>query len=168
MIKKFLLAICVAIPAVICAQTAKFGTVDVEAIIPNMPEYAQANAHLQEATNKYESEYKTLQDEMNKKMAEFQQLSNDANTPQAIKDRRVQEIQELDERAKQFLATARQHLESQNAQLMQPIQEKMINAIKQVGAENGFTMIFPVGAAIYESTDVVDVTPLVKAKLGIQ
>ncbi len=168
MIKKFLLAICVAIPAVICAQTAKFGTVDVEAIIPNMPEYTQANTQLQEATNKYESEYKTLQDEMNKKMAEFQQLSNDANTPQSIKDRRVQEIQEMDERAKQFLATARQDLERQNAQLMQPIQEKMINAIKQVGAENGFTMIFPVGTAIYESTDVVDVTPMVKAKLGIQ
>ena len=115
MIKKFLLAICVAIPAVICAQTAKFGTVDVEAIIPNMPEYTQANTQLQEATNKYESEYKTLQDEMNKKMAEFQQLSNDANTPQSIKDRRVQEIQEMDERAKQFLATARQDLERQNA-----------------------------------------------------
>ena len=168
MIKKFLLAICVAIPAMISAQTAKFGTVDVEAIIPNMPEYTQANTQLQEATTKYESEYKTLQDEMNKKMAEFQQLSNDPNTPQSIKDRRVQEIQEMDERAKQFLATARQDLDRQNAQLMQPIQEKMVNAIKQVGAENGFTMIFPIGAAVYESTDVIDVTPLVKAKLGIQ
>lgn len=168
MIKKFLLAICVAIPAMISAQTAKFGTVDVEAIIPNMPEYTQANTQLQEATTKYESEYKTLQDEMNKKMAEFQQLSNDPNTPQSIKDRRVQEIQEMDERAKQFLATARQDLDRQNAQLMQPIQEKMVNAIKQVGAENGFTMIFPIGAAVYESTDVIDVTPMVKAKLGIQ
>ncbi len=168
MIKKFLLAICVAIPAALCAQTAKFGTVDVEAIIPNMPEYTQANTQLQEATNKFQVEYKTLQDEMNKKMAEFQQLSNDPNTPQSIKERRVQEIQEMDERAKQFMTTAQQDLERQNAQLMQPIQEKMVNAIKQVGAENGFTMIFPVGASIYDSPDVVDVTPMVKAKLGIQ
>ncbi len=168
MIKKFLLAICVAIPALVSAQTVKFGTVDVEPIITGMPEYAQANTQIQEASAKYQSEYKTLQDEMNKKMAEFQQLSQDPNTPQSIKDRRIQEIQEMDERAQQFRATAQQDLENQNAQLMQPIQEKMINAIKQVGAENGFTMIFPVGAAIYESTDVVDVTPLVKAKLGIQ
>ena len=74
----------------------------------------------------------------------------------------------MDERAKQFMATAQQDLERQNAQLMQPIQEKMVNAIKQVGAENGFTMIFPVGASIYDSPDVVDVTPMVKTKLGIQ
>lgn len=168
MIKKFLLAICVAIPALVSAQTAKFGTVDAEAVMTAMPEFTQANTQLQEATSKFETEYKTLQDEMNKKMAEFQQLSNDASTPQSIKDRRIQDIQELDERAKQFLQTADNDLKRQQAQLMQPIQEKLVNAIKQVGAENGFTMIFPIGTAIYESADVIDVTPLVKAKLGIQ
>ncbi|MDE7385849.1 MAG: OmpH family outer membrane protein [Muribaculaceae bacterium] len=82
MIKKFLLAICVAIPALVSAQTVKFGTVDVEPIITGMPEYAQANTQIQEASAKYQSEYKTLQDEMNKKMAEFQQLSQDPNTQQ--------------------------------------------------------------------------------------
>lgn len=168
MIKKFLLAICVAIPAALCAQTVKFGTVDVESIIPAMPEYAQADAQLQEAGAKYEAEYKTLQDEINKKMADFQQLNEDPNTPQSIKERRIQELQELDQRAQQFRATAQQDLQRQNQQLMAPIQEKMVNAIKQVGAENGFTMIFPLGSAVYESPDVIDVTPLVKAKLGIQ
>lgn len=167
MIKKILFAICVAIPAVLCAQTVKFGTVDVESIIPAMPEYAQANAQIEQASKKFESEYQTLQEEMNKKMAEFQQLNNDANTPQSIKDRRIQEIQEMDERAQQFLATARQDIQRQNTQLMQPIQEKMMNAIKAVGAENGFTMIFPLGSALYESSDVIDCTPLVKTKLGI-
>ena len=168
MIKKFLLAICVAIPALVSAQTAKFGIVDAESIIVAMPEYTQANNQLQEASAKYESEYKTLQVEMNKKMAEFQQLSQDPNTPQSIKDRRVQEIQEMEERAQQFRNTATQDLQRQNAQLLQPIQEKLTNAVKQVGAENGFTMIFPIGVSIYESTDVVDVTPMVKTKLGIQ
>lgn len=168
MIKKFLLALCVAIPTALCAQTVKFGIVDVESIIPSMPEYAQANGQLQEAASKYEAEYKTLQDEMNKKMAEFQTLSDDPNTPQSIKERRIQEIQEMDERAKQFMQTAQQDLQRQNAQLLQPVQEKMVNAIKQVGADNGFTMIFPLGASVYESADVIDVTPLVKAKLGIQ
>ena len=105
---------------------------------------------------------------MNKKVAEFQQLQNDPNTPQSIKARRIQDMQDMDERAKQFMATAQQDLQRQQAQLMQPIQEKLINAIKQVGAENGFTMIFPVGQAIYESADVVDVTDLVRTKLGIK
>lgn len=168
MIKKFLLAICLAVPVALCAQTVKFGTVDVESIIPSMPEYTQANAQLQEAANKYQNEYKTLQDEINKKMAEYQQLIDDPNTPKSIKDRRIQELQEMDERSKQFMETAQQDLQRQNQQLMAPIQEKMVNAIKQVGADNGFTMLFPVGMSLYDSPEVVDATPLVKAKLGIQ
>ena len=51
---------------------------------------------------------------------------------------------------------------------MAPVQEKLINAIKAVGAEGGYTMIFPVGTAAYTASDVVDVTPLVKTKLGVK
>ena len=43
----------------------------------------------------------------------------------------------------------------------------MVEAIQSVGQENGFAMILPNGVAAYTSTDVVDVTPLVKTKLGI-
>ncbi|MDE6086478.1 MAG: OmpH family outer membrane protein [Muribaculaceae bacterium] len=167
MFKKFIIALFVAVPAFVSAQV-KFGVADVEAVFAAMPETAAANTQLQEAQNKFQSEYKTLEEEMNKKVAEFQQLQNDPNTPQSIKERRIQDMQDMDERAKQFMATAQQDLQRQQAQLMQPIQEKLINAIKQVGAENGFTMIFPVGQAIYESADVVDVTDLVRTKLGIK
>ena len=139
-----------------------------ELCIRYRPETAAANTQLQEAQNKFQSEYKTLEEEMNKKVAEFQQLQNDPNTPQSIKERRIQDMQDMDERAKQFMATAQQDLQRQQAQLMQPIQEKLINAIKAVGAENGFTMIFPVGQALFESADVVDVTDLVRTKLGIK
>lgn len=167
MIKKILLALFVAVPAALCAQ-AKFGTVNVETIIPTMPEYAAANTQIEEASKRYETEYQTLQEELNKKYAEFQQLQNDANTPQSIKERRVQELQEMDERSKQFLQTAQQDLQRQQQQLMQPIQEKVVKAIKEVGAENGFTMIFPQGVSVFESADVIDVTPMVKTKLGIK
>jgi Skp family chaperone for outer membrane proteins len=44
----------------------------------------------------------------------------------------------------------------------------VLNAIKTVGNENGFTMIFPEGSAAYVSTDVQDVTTLVKTKLGVK
>lgn len=166
MLKKFILAIAVALPMIASAQ--KFGTVDVESIIPSMPEFTEAQNQIAEASKKYEATYKSLQDELNKLYAEFQQLNSDPSTPQTIKDLRIQDIQDKDERAKQFLQTAQQDLERQNAQLMQPIQEKVVNAIQAVGTDNGFTMIFPVGVSVFNSTDVVDVTPLVKTKLGIQ
>ncbi len=168
MIKKFLLALAVALPACAFAQAPKFGVVDAESIIPKMPEFVEAQNKVNEASKTYESEYAKITEELQKKYAEFQELDKDPGTLQSIKERRMQDIQELDKKAQQFAQTAQQDLQRQQAQLMQPVQEKVINAIKTVGNENGYTMIFPEGVPAYVSADVQDVTPLVKAKLGIK
>lgn len=168
MIKKTLAAIMIAIPMLVAAQAPKFGTVTVEPILEAMPERANVQTQLETASKTYEDEYKKLTEELDKKYGEFQKLSEDKTTPDAIKERRMQEIQELQKKAQQFLQTAQQDLQRQQAQLMQPIEEKIMTAIKAVGQENGFTFILPEGVAAFQSTDVQDVTPLVKAKLGIK
>lgn len=168
MIKKILLALAVALPATLFAQAPKFGVVSVDDIIPNMTQYTEAQQKLDAASKTYEAEFAKIQEELQKKFAEFQEMDKDTTTPQQIKERRMQEIQELDQKAQQFSQTAQQDLQRQQAQLLQPIQELVMNAIKSVGSENGFTMILPEGAAAYMSPDVVDVTVLVKTKLGIK
>lgn len=168
MIKKILAAIMIAIPMLVAAQAPKFGTVTVEPILEAMPERANVQTQLETASKTYEDEYKKLTEELDKKYGEFQKLSEDKTTPDAIKERRMQEIQELQKKAQQFLQTAQQDLQRQQAQLMQPIEEKIMTAIKAIGQENGFTFILPEGVAAFQSTDVQDVTPLVKAKLGIK
>ncbi len=167
MIKKILLAIIIAIPACAFAQSVKVGTVDAEAVMQLMPEFEAANNQIAEASKKFEDEYKTLQEELQKIYAEYQKLEEDPSTPQSIKERRIQDIQDRNKRAEQFAQTADQDLRRQHAQLMQPVQQKLIEAINAVGAENGFLFILPLGVAAYTSTDVIDVTPLVKTKLGI-
>lgn len=168
MLKKILLALVVALPLCAFAQAPKFGIVDVESIIPKMAEFVEAQAKISEASKTFESEYAKIDEEMRKKYAEFQELEKDPSTLQSIKERRMQDIQELDKKAQQFAQTAQQDLQRQQAQLMQPIEEKVINAIKTVGSENGFTMIFPQNVPAYISSDVQDVTALVKAKLGVK
>lgn len=168
MIKKILLALAVALPLCASAQTSKFGVVDPESIIPGMSEYADAQNQLTEASKTYESEYAKIQEEFKAKYEEFQKVMSDSTTPQTIKDRRAQEIQELNQKAEQFAQTAQQELARKQQQLMAPVQEKLINAIKAVGTEGGFTMILPLGTAAFTSNDVIDVTPLVKTKLGVK
>lgn len=168
MIKKILLAIAVALPICAWAQSPKFAIVDAESIVPNMAEYTEAQNQFTEASKTFESEYAKIQEEFKAKYEEFQKVMSDSATPQTIKDRRAQEIQELNQKSEQFAQTAQQELARKQQQLMAPVQEKLINAIKAVGAEGGYTMIFPVGVAIYTATDVVDITPLVKAKLGVK
>lgn len=166
MIKKFLLAIMIAFPLCVFAQAPKFGVVNVNSVFEAMPEKASAQTSLETASKTYEDEFKKLTDELEKKYTEFQGLA--ADTPESIKQRRVQEIQEFEQKIQQFRATAQQDLQRQQEQLMAPIQQKIQTAIKAVGSENGFTFIFPDAIPTFVGADVQDITPLVKTKLGIQ
>lgn len=166
MIKKLILAILFALPMSVFAQ--KFGVVDVEAIIPNMSEYAAVQTQVNAASQKYQEEFDKLQEEMNKKMSEFQNLEKDATTPESIKERRIQEMQELNEKINQFRNTATQDLQRQQQQLMAPVEQKFNDALKAVGQEGNFTFIFPLGVALYNGSDAIDVTADVKTKLGVK
>lgn len=165
MIKRILLAILIALPLCGFAQ-GKFGTVDVQTIIQAMPDFTAMQSQLETSSKTYEAEFQKLREEFNKKYTDFQQL--DENSPQSIKERRMQELQELDQKIQQFQATASQDLQRQQEQLMAPIQTKLQDAIKAVGDEGSFTFIFENMAAAYTGRDVVDVTPLVKNKLGLK
>lgn len=166
MIKKLLVAIMIALPMCVAAQAPKFGIVNVNNVFEAMPDKTTAQTTLETASKTYEDEFKKLTDELEKKYTEFQGLA--ADTPETIKQRRIQEIQEFEQKIQQFRATAQQELQRQQEQLMAPIQQKIQTAIQAVGSENGFTFIFPDVMPSFVGADVQDVTPLVKAKLGIQ
>ena len=63
-----------------------------------------------------------------------------------------------------------QNIQRLQEQLTMPIQTKLTDAVKSVGAEGGFTFIMPNEQALllYKGNDVVDVTPQVRAKLGLK
>jgi len=166
MLKKILLAIIIALPCTALAQ--KFGVVDGESIISAMPEMTTIQNQLNDASKKYEEEFAKLTEEMNKKVTEYQALDKDTTTPESIKERRMQEIQELDAKIQQFRQTASQDLQRQQQQLMAPVEQKITDAIKAVGQEGAYVFIFQQQIPIYVGTTVTDVTPAVKTKLGIK
>lgn len=163
MIKKILVALALTLPSMAFAQ--KFAVVDTEVIMTAMPETKAAEEKIQQASKTYQDEFDKLNEEINKKYSEYQGLPED--TPASIKERRQQEIQELAEKVQRFQQQAQQDLERQHMQLLQPIQEKILNAIKSVGAEGQYTMVFPNGVSLYTGSDVIDITNAVKTKLGI-
>jgi len=166
MFKKILLAIAVALPMSAMAQ--KFGVVDIESVFSAMPETTAMQTQLQETSKKYEDEFVKLQEEVNKLYADYQTIQEDANTPASIKERRLQEVQDRYAKVQQFRETAQQDLARLEQQLSTPIQQKLTDAIKAVGAEGGFTFIMPhEGLLLYTGTDVTDVTPQVRTKLGL-
>ena len=157
MIKKLLLAIMIALPMSVFAQ--KFAVINTQQLMESMPEIKTVNEQLEAANKKYQDEFSKLQEE-------FQGL--EASTPQTIKDRRMQEMQELENKIQQFREMAAQDIQRQQQQLMAPIQEKVIKAIQAVGAEGSYTFVFENMMPLYTGTDVTDITDTVKGRLGIK
>ncbi len=166
MIKKLFLVALMALPMTLAAQNFKFGTVNSVEIFNLMPEKATAEQQLEALQKQYEAEFVKMQEEFSAKYKEF--VDAQETMPENIKQRRMQEIQEIQQRIQNFREVAASDLEEQQNKLMAPIQEKMSTAIKAVGEENGFTFIFDVNILMYSGAQAIDATPLVKAKLGLK
>lgn len=167
MLKKILLAAALVVPMGLAAQN-KIGHVNTQEVFTLMPEVKAAQTTLQEVSKKYDTEYKALGDEFQKKLTEYQALA--ADTPESIKQRREQELAELQNKIQNFEQVAAQDMQRQQQTLMAPIQEKIQTAIKAVGDENGFTYIFDLTSPsiVHTGKDAIDVTPLVKQKLNLK
>ena len=94
MFKRFMFLAVAATMMCLSAQAQKFGYINTSEIFNVMPEKATAENTLKTASDKYEAEFKNLQDAFQKKMTDYEAADKDASTPQAIKDRHNQELQD--------------------------------------------------------------------------
>lgn len=169
MFKKLIIAVLCCLPMSLMAQTTfKFGTVNSAEIIAAMPERATAEQQLQDLSKKYEDEFVKVQEEFQNKYKELQALGD--TVPETIKMRRLQEVQESQQRIESFRTMAQEDIAKKQEELFIPIQQKLMDAIKAVGEEGKYTYIFDLTypVVLYQGAGSEDITPLVKAKLGIQ
>lgn len=163
-----LAVIAMALPVCSMAQS-KFGIVNPDAIMRDLPELANAQKELEAVSAKYQKEDSVLQTEIQLKYDDLQKtMRNDPNTPQAIQERRMQEIQDMTNKYQQFRQNAQQDIQRQQETLLAPVQQKVVSAIKAVGETGGYTFIFTSEVPAYVGKDVVDVTPEVRKQLGLK
>ena len=168
MIKKVLLAIALICPMLLSAQTLKIGLVDFGSILQAMPETTAAQNQLKEVSDKYEAEYKKLGEEMNRLVEEYQKMAE--NELPAIKERKTRELSDYQVKLQQFEQTAGNDLQKMHADLMGPIQQKISQAVESVGREGNYSLIqmYDPQLTLYHAAPVEDITPIVKAKLGVK
>ena len=167
MFKKILLAVLVAAPMCLNAQSLKFGTVNPTEIFNVMPDVATANNTLKQVQEKYEAQAKPLQEELQKKQAEIETLAKN-KAPEATLEAKQKEFEDLYTRYQTFMQTAQQDMQKQQETLLAPIQQKLVNAIQAVGAEGGYAGIIDAATLLYKGNNIEDVSAKVKAKLGIK
>lgn len=166
-LKYLFLLVFVSISSFVVAQKApKFGYINTSDLIQAMPDRDSAQFKLEAFAKELDSNMETMQVEYNKKIEAFQK--DEKTLVDLVKQTRVAEIQEIQQRINAYEQQAQQEIQKKQSELMQPIVAKAKKGIEDVAKENGFTAIFEASALQYMATEVQDVLPLVKAKLGIK
>ena len=166
--KKIILCAICAICGFPTANAQKFGHINSQDIIQIMPEFTKARTDIEALTKQYEADLQSMQDELKKKSEAYEK--EQATLPANIKQRREQELQDMYQKIQQSFEDNRQALAKEQSEKMQAITTKVLEAIKAVGQAGGYVYIMDVSGGIpYISTTLsTDVTPQVKAKLGLK
>ena len=168
LIKIFILTVIVAFSGKVTAQELKFGHINIQKLVTELPEKKAADAQLQAEAAKLQDQLKVMSEDLDKKYTTY--LAQRDSLPDLIRATKEKEIQDLDTRIKQYNQMAQQTLAQKEQQLLQPIMQKVQNAITEVGQEQGLIYIFDISSQVvlYHSDKSIDCEPLVKAKLGMQ
>lgn len=164
--KKMIMALMMVLPMSVFAQ--KFGHFDSAEVIQAMPEYTSAQTELQTKMKTYEDELNRMKDEFQTKLDDYQK--NEATLVDAVKERRQQELQDLNQRLEEYYNNSQKDLQQLQQQKMGELQQKLLKAVEDVGSEGGYVYIMDLSSGIpyISKTLSTDVTPQVKAKLGLK
>jgi outer membrane protein len=165
-----LLLIAFVFPAVSFAQSQelKFGHINVSELMSMMPERDSIQKEMQEYQKMLQREMQTMQQEYSQKLQQYQK--NRSNYSEMVRKSKEKELQQMQGRIQEFSSTAQQDMQQKQQELMEPLMNKIENAIQRVGEENGYIYIFDTsaGAIVYQSDQSENVLPLVQKELGLQ
>ena len=167
--KRILMISMALLPLMLMAQ-ARIGIVNSQQLFDLMPEKAAAEAQLKAVSDRYHAEYELLQTEFDKKYADYQTVATDPSTPEGIKERRVQELQESDKKMREFERQAAAEIAARRTALTKPITDKIQAAIRQAGEQGAFDLVFDtaVTPVAYTGSNTIDIMPMVKALLCLE
>ena len=150
-------------------QVLKIGYTDAQLIVAQMSEYRQILGQLQGMADAGQTEYQDLIKSYQDKLADYQKKQ--ALLSDAARTTREQELTTMQGEIQQFLANKERELADQEEQLMNPLLERVQNAINAVAGEQGLTLVINAQASgspvLLYADSSMDVTELVMQKLGI-
>lgn len=117
----------------------KFGYFSYEQILKWMPEYKIVVDNMNDLKSKYDAETKRVEEEFNRKYEEF--LDGQRDFAPTILQKRQTELQELLNRNVAFKTESERLLAEAEKEAFAPLHQKLSNALKAIGAQNGYAFI---------------------------
>ncbi|MBG7612548.1 OmpH family outer membrane protein [Polaribacter sp. BAL334] len=147
------------------ANAQKFGHIDFEKLVAEMPSTTKLKADIEKLGKTYQDEIEGMGKKLEAKVKKYQAEQN-AQTKE-INESRALEVQQENQRYEQLRQTAYQEMQKKQAEGLNPIIEKAQKAIEDVAAAKGIVYVFDssVGKGLLVSKGE-DLFNAVKAKLG--
>lgn len=164
--KKLVLMLMLCAPLSVLAQNAKFGHVDAQSIMQSLPEFIKARGELEAQSKQFENDLQAMQTEIQKKSDEYDRTKSTMN---ATKQQETEaNLQQLLQKYQQAYQDNQQALQKAQQEKMQPIMNKIMQAIKNVGKAGGYVYIMDIAAGVPYISDTLskDVTADVKAEIN--
>lgn len=165
MLKKVILLLLVIAPMTIFAQD-KIAHINAQEIFSKMPELKDVESKLATKAETIKKNAAAIQAEYEAKVKEFSESNTDSLTQSILIDRQTQ-LENLEKRYQDFLQKSQTEFEQERVALMSPLEQKMRQAIKNVGDENNYTYILDSATLLHVGSNAIDANKLVKSKLGI-
>ena len=156
--------------------TLKVGYIDPDRVILQMPEFKQIQEQMKAEQQQVATRVRTVQDSLNTvlqtKVAEYETFdASPLATDEARQERQV-ELYQLQGGIEQAQSQGLQFLSYREAQLLQPLQVRVDDAIRSVSQEMGIDLVLPSTANnapvfLYVSDRLVNITEAVMTNLGI-
>lgn len=164
MIKKLLLVLLIIAPLSLLAQD-KYAYVNTQEVMNKMPELDAVEKKLVAKQESIRKTIEAIQKEYQEKLTQIQQ--DTVNITQSILQDRYRQLEQLEERMEMFRKNSETEYRKEQETLFAPIQQKIQQAIKDVGDANGYVYMFDVNMLLYINPKLTDATKQVKTKLGI-
>lgn len=169
MFKKLLIIVALVGLSFTGAQAQKYALVDMEYILSNIPAYERANEQLNQTSKKWQAEVEALDNEAKTLYKNYQNevvflsAEQKKEREQAI----VNKEKEAAELKKKYFAPEGE-LYKKRSSLIQPIQDEIYNAVKQIAQAKGISLVLDRAsdASIIFASPAVDISNEVLSKLG--
>ncbi|NJO01561.1 MAG: OmpH family outer membrane protein [Bacteroidia bacterium] len=147
------------------AQT-KIGYFDLNLVLPQLPEFKQAQADMETYGRQVEEELKAKQGDFDKKLKDYQDKMDKGELTQALQQSKESELQSLQRQFQEFQQQIQVEAQNREQKLLSPIYEKVEKAIQEVAKENNYAFIIK-RESFASVVDANGVSNMVLKKLGV-
>lgn len=162
------IALAVALLCALSINAQKFGYINSAELFQEIPEVKEAQANLETYQSQLQKQGQAMLTAYQTEGQALQQKQQQGELSPKALEVEAQKLKNKEVEIAKFQQESEQKIMKKNETLFKPIRDKIQAAIDAVAKENGYAYVFDYSAGVLIYADAsTDVTPLVKAKLGM-